>query len=412
MRSNTNTETENKKKRKLLPSKPAYLILLIVMMLVGVGFLIMLTIVDAFPASMVVGFIIVLLVLLALAVFLLGHNKKGLRITGIVLAALFILIYGVGIYYLSSTYSMFARISSDETSETTADGVNVTEDSFNVYITGIDQWNKEKGLDLERSDVNMIVTVCPKTRKILLTSIPRDTYVKLHTAQQMDKLTHTGVYGVDETINTVNDWLGIDMNYYLKANFSAFVDVVNAIDGIDVYSPYAFKSSISKYKYTKGWNHLKGRPALYFARERKAFNGKDSKRVENQQIVVKAMLDKMMSSSTLLVNYVDVLNAAGDSLTTNMSTKDMQALIKMQLSDLGKWDIQTQKLKGKYDMDYVASLTQEEKFLVYKANDDSYESVVENIRNTMNPSAAEIASATAARQKNTVLSFFKNMISK
>ena len=94
--------------------------------------------------------------------------------------------------------------------------IDPTAEPFNLYITGIDRWAGEQ--DLDRSDVNMIMTINPVTKKILLTSIPRDTYVKLHTAQQMDKLTHTGVYGVDETISTVEDWLNIDIAYYLKLN--------------------------------------------------------------------------------------------------------------------------------------------------------------------------------------------------
>lgn len=127
----------------------------------------------------------------------------------------------------------------------------MTEEPFNVYITGIDQWASEKGMDLERSDVNMIVTVNPATKQMLLTSIPRDSYVKLHTAQQMDKLTHTGIYGVDETLNTVSDWLGVDMNYYVKMNFTGAMTIITAMDGIDVYSPVAFESSLKGYKYKR-----------------------------------------------------------------------------------------------------------------------------------------------------------------
>lgn len=400
----------NNSKSNTLKSRPLYIILIILMMLVGMGFLVMLALVDAFPRNMVVSFVAVLVVMVLLALLLFSRKNKWLRVTGILVVVLFVGIYGLGIYYLSTTYTMFSRITeTDQATAVEANGVNVTEDSFNVYITGIDQWNSEKGLDLERSDVNMIVTVCPKTRKILLTSIPRDTYVPLHRNGAMDKLTHTGIYGVDETLNTMSDWLGIDMNYYLKANFSAFRDVVNAMGGIDVDNPVAFKSSNSRYKYRKGMIHMKGKRALFYARERKAFNGEDSRRVENQQRVVKAILDKMLSSSTLLTKYGDVLEAAGEGMSTNMSAEEMQALVKMQLADLRTWDVESQKLEGKYKMDYVASLTQESKFLVYKADKKSYKSIRENIDAVMNPSASEIAEATATRQKNSIMSFLRSL---
>ena len=218
----------------------------------------------------------------------------------------------------------------------------------------------------------MIVTVNPVTRRILLTSIPRDAYIKLHTAQQMDKLTHTGVYGVDETINTVQDWLGVDLNYYVKMNFTAVVDVINAIGGVDVYSPKEFvPTKRDWWTVKKGWNHMNGKQALAFARERKAFKGEDSKRVENQQRVVDAILKKLMTSPALLTSYPDILKAASDNMSTNMTSDEMQQVVKMQLADLGIWDIQNQKITGEYDMDYVASLTQSQKFLVYKTKKSS-----------------------------------------
>lgn len=400
-----------KKINKILPDNPVYVILLILMMLVGIGFFAMMTIVNAFPINMIIGFIVVMLGMIALADFLFMRDTKWKRIVGIVVSVIFILIYGLGIYYLITTQTMFSRISvSDASAAAKAKGVNVTEDSYNIYITGIDQWDSEKGYDLERSDVNMIVTVCPKTHKILLTSIPRDSYVPLHSNGAMDKLTHTGVYGVDETLSTVESWLGIEINYYVKANFSAVVDVINAIGGVDVYSDREF-SPVKRSWWTvkKGWNHMNGKEALAFARERKAYNEEDSQRVLNQQKVLKAMLDKMTTSTTMLTKYDDIVSAAGNSMETNMPTSDMQALVKMQLADLGKWNIKTQRVSGEYDMDYVASLTHETKFQVYKVKKSEVKKITKKINKTLHPSSAEIAAATASRQKNSILSFIKNL---
>lgn len=409
MRSNRNTEIE-KERKPIIPRRPVHLILLLLMMLVGVGFLVMLAVVDAFPKNMVVGFIIVLLVMLIAALLLFRSDKKPARIVGVVITALFVLIYGLGIYYLTTTYNMFARITVEDTKSTAeAKRVDVTEEPFNVYVTGIDQWNDEKGYDLERSDVNMIVTVSPKTRTIMLTSIPRDSYVPLHRTGTMDKLTHTGIYGVDETLNTVEDWMGIKLNYYVKVNFDACVDVVDAIGGIDIYNPKAFKGSLNNHPYPKGNLHLMGRGALYYARERKAYGSEDQLRVKNQQVVMKAMLDKLMSSKTLLTKYGDIVEAVSGEMETNFPDDDLRALVKMQLSDLSKWNIKTQRMSGKYDMAVVASMDSSNEYLVLKVKKKTFNKCVEGINKTMNPTAKEIAVATANRQKNTALSFFKNL---
>lgn len=222
--------------------------------------------------------------------------------------------------------------------------INVTEDPFNVYISGIDVWGSID--QVSRSDVNMLMTVNPQTKEILLTSIPRDSYVELHSFGAMDKLTHSGIYGIDETIATVEDWMGVEINYYLRANFSMVVDLVNAIGGITVNSDFAFKSKISDYTYVVGENEMDGRAALYFARERKAFEEQDEERGRNQQKVLKAILTKMTKSEVILTNYVDILNSVEGSMQTNMSDKDISSLVKMQLKDMSGWKIKTISIDG------------------------------------------------------------------
>jgi len=226
--------------------------------------------------------------------------------------------------------------------------IDVTEDPFNIYISGIDLWGDID--QVSRSDVNMIVTVNPQTRTLLLTSIPRDSYVKLNMNGEYDKLTHSGMYGIEETIATVEKWLDVDINYYVRANFSMVVDLVNAIDGITVESDFAFKSKISKYKYVVGENHLDGKAALYFARERKAFEDEDEERIRNQQKVLKAIIDKATSSEVIMANYVDILEAVEGHMQTNMSNKDISALVKMQLRDMKTgWTIKTISIDGDDD---------------------------------------------------------------
>lgn len=396
---------------RLLPGNTRYTVILLLTALVAAAFLAMMAAVNAFPAGLSLGLAGALMILLILCGVLFCRKRRWLRIMGLFLAVLLISAYGLGTYYLGTTYAMFARISGNG-SETASGGIDLTEDPFNIYVTGIDQWAKEKGLDLERSDVNMIVTVCPKTRRVLLTSIPRDTYVELYHVPEMDKLTHTGIYGVDETLNTVEKWLKIDLDYYVKLNFSSVRDIINAMGGIDVYSPTAFTTSLWGYKFEKGWNHLDGKEALFFARERKAFEGKDSIRVENQQRVVKACIDKLTKSATLLTSYGDILDAAGKNMETSLSAADISSLVKMQLQDFSGWDVETQKVEGEYAEDYVASLTHEQMFMVYKPLDSSVKKVRKNIRKTMNPTEEEIEQAEEARRKDSALRFIRRLLNR
>lgn len=413
----SNKEKTNKRaqqvpeqKRRAFPRKPVYIIAILLLGLLTGAFLVMLILTDILPPDITVILAAAAIALLLFTNFMISSRFRWKRVIGIVLCIVAVAAMGFVTNFMRETYGMLNKISASAVDATgpSAKKVNITEEPFNVYITGIDQWEAEKGLDLERSDVNMIMTINPRTKKILLTSIPRDTYVKLHTAQAMDKLTHTGVYGVDETINTVQDWLGTDLNYYVKMNFTGAKDIINAMNGIKVYSPVAFESSLKGYKYKKGWNKMGGSKALFFARERHAFEGQDSIRVENQQRVIKAIIKKMTSSTTLLTSYGDIMDAAGQNLSTNMSADDMTELAKMQISELSTWDVQTQKIDGEYDEDYVASLTQSQKFSVYRPDPASVSKCVEGIEKIMNPPASELEAADKNRSK----SFIVNMVNK
>ncbi|MCQ2564122.1 MAG: LCP family protein [Mogibacterium sp.] len=397
-------------KRRAFPRKPAYIAALVVMGLVTVAFFIMLILADLLPPDLTIIISMIVIALLLLTCFMFSSRHKWKRIVGICLAIIFVGMLAFVTNFMRCTYAMFNKMGESTiiAEGPIAKGVSVTEEPFNVYITGIDQFAYEKGMDLERSDVNMIVTVNPVTRKVLLTSIPRDTYVKLHSIQEMDKLTHSGVYGVDETLNTVEDWLGVDLNYYVKMNFTGARNIMTAMNGIDVYSPVEFDSSLKNYHYNKGWNHLSGKEALYFARERKAFEGQDSIRVENQQRVMKAVIKKMTSSSTILTRYGAIMDAAGDNLTTNMSAEEMTELVKMQMTELCEWDVQTQKIEGEYDEDYVASLTQSQKFSIYRPDPASVSSCRDGISSILNPKASELEEARKNRSKSFVVNMAKS----
>ena len=220
--------------------------------------------------------------------------------------------------------------------------VNVTKDPFIVYISGIDTYGKVS--TVSRSDVNMIVTVNPKTKQILMTSIPRDYYVTLTNKGKKDKLTHSGLGGINNTVSTVENFMGIDINYYARVNFTSLIKMVDALGGVDVQSPVAFTSAAG-YSFKKGTNHVNGEQALAFSRERYAFGGGDSARVANQQRVLTAMLKKMMSSA-IITSYSSVLKSIDGSFETNMSSKEITSLLQMQINDMASWTFITKQLGG------------------------------------------------------------------
>ena len=267
--------------------------------------------------------------------------------------------------------------------------IDATKDPFNIYVTGIDAWGE---IDkVSRSDVNMIVTINPQTRTILLTSMPRDSYVPLHSFGQMDKLTHSGIYGVDETTETVSDWLGVDFDRYVKVNFTMVVRLIDAMGGIAVYSDYDFASSLKpEYTYFKGKNRVGGYRALYFARERHAFEESDEQRILNQQRVMEGIIEKVTTHKEILLNYDELLEIVAENMATNLKDSDLRALARMQLRDMDrKWDVQTCAIKGTGATMGTYSMGMGRGLYVSIPDEKSVEKVKEKIHDVMYPAAKE-----------------------
>lgn len=229
--------------------------------------------------------------------------------------------------------------------------VNITKEPFSVFLSGIDSYGKITSVS--RSDVNMLVTVNPKTHKVLLTSIPRDYYVTLHgiSSKYKDKITHAGIHGIDTSVKTVEDLLDVDINYYAKVNFTSLVDIVNELGGVDVELEKGFKAyyidgkETVNYTFQKGKNHLNGKEALAFARERKSLPLGDVGRVEHQQMLLEAILNKVLSKN-IIMKYSDLLNAMNGKFVTNFGTENITKLVKQQLKDMPSWSIDKYTLGG------------------------------------------------------------------
>ena len=231
---------------------------------------------------------------------------------------------------------------------TGAEANQITKEPFVVYLSGVD--NRGELTDKARSDVNILAVVNPKTKRVALVNTPRDYYVDLAGTNSKDKLTHAGLYGVETSMATLGNLYGINVDHYIRINFAGFINIVDALGGVDVYSDQAFTSVGSPGYYdpttfAEGWNHLDGKSALAFARERHAFKTGDIQRGINQMKVIDAMAEKLKSPA-LLMSFSKLMDAMADCFVTSLSQEQISALVRMQLSDLSSWDIQSYSVTG------------------------------------------------------------------
>jgi len=217
------------------------------------------------------------------------------------------------------------------------------DDTLIMYISGIDTWGNVNVRS--RSDVNILAVINTRTGRLLMVNTPRDSYVTLVTKDgAKDKLTHAGLYGIDCSMSAIEDLYGIDIDYYVRMNFSGFESIVDALDGIDVYSEKSFR--VDDTQFVVGINHLEGEDALRFARERYSFAGQgDIQRGRNQMEVIKAVIGKMTSFG-MISNYTDVLDAVGDCVMTDMPTEELYNLVKFQLATGTSWTFDTYTVGG------------------------------------------------------------------
>ena len=231
---------------------------------------------------------------------------------------------------------------------TGAEANKITKEPFVVYLSGVD--NRGGLTEKARSDVNILAVVNPATKQVALINTPRDYYVDLAGTNSKDKLTHAGLYGVETSMATLGNLYGINVDHYLRINFAGFIRIIDAVGGVDVYSDQAFTSVGSPGYYdpttfAEGWNHLDGKSALAFARERHAFASGDIQRGINQMKVINAMVEKLKSPATLM-GFSKLMDAVSDCFVTSLSQEQISALVRMQLSDLANWNIQSDTVTG------------------------------------------------------------------
>ncbi len=232
----------------------------------------------------------------------------------------------------------------EKDSKDIAKSVKITEEPFNVYISGMDTHGSLA--TTSHSDVNMIVTINPKTHQILMTGIPRDLYIpQVCQKNQTDKLTHSGAFGLDCTVESVENYFNIDLNYYVKVNFSSVEQIVDALGGITVHSDYDFVTVKNKIPIHKGENYLNGLETLSFVRERKSFADGDQQRSRNQMVALEAIINKALSPA-IITKYPKLMSAVNGSFQTNMTQYEMTNFVKNQLETMASWDIKQIQVGG------------------------------------------------------------------
>ena len=244
-----------------------------------------------------------------------------------------------------------------------------------IYVSGIDTYGPINSVS--RSDVNILMTVNTDTKEVLLTTTPRDSYVPIADGgnNQYDKLTHAGIYGVDTSIHTLENLYDIDINYYARLNFTSFLKLIDLLGGIDVYNDQEFNAHTNNGKhYPVGNLHLNSTDALGFVRERYALADGDRDRGRNQQKVITAIIQKL-TSAEVLANYSAVIQGLQESVQTNMPVEVMTDLVNRQLEKGGKYDVQSQDLKGTGRMDLPSYAMPGSQLYMMEVSQDSLASV-------------------------------------
>lgn len=237
---------------------------------------------------------------------------------------------------------------------------DITSKPFNVLISGSDT---RGGFDENgRSDVIMIATVNPKTHTILLTSVPRDFYVTTACDAgdgcmqgALDKITHTGIHGTNTTKRTVEQLLGIEINYTFKVGFDTVTKLVDTLGGVDVYVEPGYAVHNEYINVKEGVNHLYGEEALEYARERYAYTEGDRQRTKNQQQVLMGIV-KEATKPSVITNYAAIMDTMANTFSTTMSNEEITDLIKYQLNNNPTWKMEQYMVDGTGDTLMCAEL--------------------------------------------------------
>ncbi|MFE7060647.1 LCP family protein [Sutcliffiella sp. NPDC057660] len=280
------------------------------------------------------------------------RKKRFIIIFPLLLILLSGLVYGSYLTYKAMAAAEEARVELDrgDKSKLREEVVDPGKNNITILFLGIDDSESRGFGDKARTDAIMLATFNRKDKSVKMLSIPRDSYVYQPDRDEYDKINHAHAYhGIDGAVNTVEDLLEIPVDYYVRMNFRAFIEVVEALGGIEVDVPVDLNEMDSKdnegaIRLRKGYQRIDGEEALALARTRKLDN--DIERGKRQQLIVQGIINEAASVSSI-TKYGDVIDALGNNLTTNLTVGEMLALHKYATSG-GKLNIESLNIEG-YD---------------------------------------------------------------
>lgn len=270
--------------------------------------------------------------------------------------------------YLENVEVLMETSEEVKTGENESAGMNLSMEPFSVLLIGYAPETETYGL----ADSIIVATVNPQTMTVTMTSIPRDSYVKIAGTNSMQKINAARGISRQCLMDTVSEMMDIDIDLYMEVNFEGVVDIVDALGGIWIDSPVEFvgqDQSTDRGKYTvwvaQGGQWANGQQALAFARERHAMPNGDYDRQLNQQQVIAQIVSRLLELNDVN-RALDALEAAGDNLSTNISVSQLTELFNYLLTvpnftgfeTMNLIDIQNMRVTGvdSYYYDYGAHL--------------------------------------------------------
>lgn len=281
-----------------------------------------------------------------------SNKRTAIKIALTLAVSLLLCVSAYGIYLYkeaeNAANKAFEAVSIDQNQEK----VEPLTDDISILFIGVDDSSKRDQSSTNiRSDALVLATLNNEDKSVKLVSIPRDTYTLIPATGREDKITHAYAHGgASSTMSAVKNLLDIPIHYYVRMDFEAFIDVVDALGGITVDVPYDLEEQDENDKagainLQEGNQLVNGSEALALARTRHYDN--DIERGKRQQMILESIMDKALSAGSI-TKYADVISAVGDNMKTNLTFKDMQAFF--EYAKNGKPDVETLTVDGFDDM--------------------------------------------------------------
>lgn len=242
---------------------------------------------------------------------------------------------------------------------------DISKETFTMYLSGLDNMGSPD--QLTRSDTNLLLIVNPLANHIDMVSIPRDGFMPNMAAATNganDKLTHTGMYGIDASVQTISNFYNIPIDFYARVSFNSLIQIVDSVGGINVDVEIDFCEQDENRSFAqdnliclkKGEQELNGKQALAYSRHRKTEGYDNPGRERAQQRIIKALISKMLTPNA--ITYIDkLLTIAPDYVITDLPTSQITNFVSSELDSIKPWTISSiSNDNGVFDDQYPASL--------------------------------------------------------